>query len=371
MTTRRLILAGGGHAHLHVLERLAQGDASALEVVLVTPSPWQHYSGMLPGWIEGLYREDDLRIDLRPLAARASVSVNWQRVAGLKADERVVELADGSRLEYDLLSLDTGAEPALEWAAGLRAPLIAAKPIASFQAAWSALLEELRSRSRPRLAVVGGGAAGAELSLAIRRRLMRGAATAEISLVTGRDGLLPGHGSGAREKVRRALEAASIEVVETVARAAGERLSLGNGRSMTVDAVVAAAGSRAPAWLSASQVSTDDQGYVSVDACQRSVSHPDVFAVGDVSARVDVVLPRSGVHAVRAGPVLAYNLLAASAGRPLRSYRPSRASLYIMATGGRSAVASWGGWSAEGAWVWRWKDAIDRRFMRRFGPRLG
>lgn len=371
MTTKRLVLAGGGHAHLQVLERLARSGTAGLDVVLVTPSPWQHYSGMLPGWIEGLYGDDDIRIDLRPLAARASASVRWQSIVGLKADARAVELTDGSTLDYDLLSLDTGAEPALDWAAGLRIPLIIPKPIASFQDAWPRLLSDLRTRTHPRLAVVGGGAAGAELALAMRRTLPTVDASAGLSLVTGHDGLLPGHGKAARERVRNALQAAPVEVVETSARAELGTLRLGNGRSIDPDAVVAATGSRAPAWLSGSRVQVDRQGFVSVDAFQRSVSHPDIFAVGDVSSRVDVTLARSGVHAVRAGPVLAHNLLAVAAGSPLRSYRPARASLYIVATGGRTAVASWGRWSAEGSWTWRWKDAIDRRFVRRFRSRAG
>ena len=67
--------------------------------------------------------------------------------------------------------------------------------------------------------------------------------------------------------------------------------------------------------------------------------------------------------------VLAANLLAALESSPARTpphtYRPRPRSLYLIATGPRHAIASWGRWSAEGRWVWRWKDYLDRGFIAR------
>jgi len=135
---------------------------------------------------------------------------------------------------------------------------------------------------------------------------------------------------------------------------------------LPADCVVAATGARAPRALGLDGLARDASGFIAVDACYRSTSHGNVFAAGDVSARQDIQLARSGVHAVHAGPVLAANLLAALQGGRLQSYRPRRRSLYLLACGPRFAVASWGRWSAQGKWVWYWKDWIDRRFVRRF-----
>ncbi|MCK7473207.1 MAG: hypothetical protein MZV49_06145 [Rhodopseudomonas palustris] len=100
-----------------------------------------------------------------------------------------------------------------------------------------------------------------------------------------------------------------------------------------------------------------------MDSCHRSVSHSDVFAAGDVCSREDPHFARSGVHAVRAGPVLAANLAVALIGGHLREYRPRRRSLYLLACGPRSAIVSWGNLSAGGRWAWWWKDRIDRGFV--------
>ena len=93
---------------------------------------------------------------------------------------------------------------------------------------------------------------------------------------------------------------------------------------------------------------------------------PTLKAVGDVSEREDHPHPRSGVYAVRAGPPLAHNLLAAHLGQPLKPHWPPQHTLNLLSCGTGHAIASWGPFHAEGAWVWRWKDRIDRGFMARY-----
>jgi NADH dehydrogenase FAD-containing subunit len=141
---------------------------------------------------------------------------------------------------------------------------------------------------------------------------------------------------------------------------------LGDGHHLQADHVIAATGALAPGWLARSGLSLDSRGYVAIDACHQSSSHKNIFAAGDICSRTDVRLVRSGVHAVHAGPILARNLLAAMENLPLKPYIPRRRSLYLLASGDGRAVASWGPLSAEGAWVWRWKDRIDRHFIRQF-----
>jgi len=91
-----------------------------------------------------------------------------------------------------------------------------------------------------------------------------------------------------------------------------------------------------------------------------------VFAAGDIAAFGPRDLAKSGVYAVRAGPVLADNIRRTLTGERLRSFRPQREALYLVSTGERHAIGSRNGLVVEGDWVWRWKDWIDRRFMRRF-----
>src|SRR3989304_4947514 len=98
----------------------------------------------------------------------------------------------------------------------------------------------------------------------------------------------------------------------------------------------------------------------------RAVGQNDVFPAGDTIAFSSRDLPKSGVYAVRAGPVLADNIRRTLTGRALRPFRPQRDALYLVSTGERHAIGTRNGVAFEGAWVWRWKDWIDRRFMRKF-----
>lgn len=364
---KRLILVGGGHAHLSVLSAFAQHKPSDLDIVLVTPSTHQHYSGMLPGWISGHYRQAQCHIDLRPLLAAAGAHWERGRIVGMDADRCCVGLEDGRHLDYDLVSLDVGSEVDVSWLEMAGEKLLPVKPLDHFFEAWPQLVSKAKQQSTNyRLVVVGGGAAGIEIALAAQYFLRQVNLNSRVDLVASDAGLLPGHSNRVRERIARVLLNAGINVYKQRAVGIEVGVMLSDGTLLAAHHVIAATGARAPCWLQLSHLALDEKGYIAVDKYHSSISHPNVFAAGDVCSRQDVALVRSGVHAVHAGPVLAKNLLSTLHGRKITPYRPRHSSLYLLACGPRYAVASWGGFSAEGKWVWFWKDWIDRRFIKRF-----
>ena len=362
---KRLVLAGGGHAQLAVLQALGRAPLRGVEVTLVTPEPRQAYSGMLPGWIAGHYTRADLEIDLEPLARRAGVKLLLDRIEAMDAGRRCVALSDGRHLDFDLLSLDVGSEINTSGLETLGNRLLPLRPLGDFLERWPGVLAAARCRPGYRVAVVGAGAAGSEVALAVRHAFDRERIDGEVSLVAPRDKFLVGHATGARRRVEDWVRRLGVRLHDGLAVGTKDGLLVPDGRTLPADCVIAATGAAPPRWLKPSGLRLDEQGYVAVDSSHRSLSHGQVFAAGDVCSREDPHFARSGVHAVRAGPVLASNLAAALSGRPLRAYRPRRRSLYLLACGPRSAVVSWGKLTAGGAWAWRWKDRIDRRFVER------
>ncbi|MGD9951659.1 MAG: FAD-dependent oxidoreductase [Burkholderiales bacterium] len=321
---KRVLLVGGGHAHAWVLRAGVPGD-----VTLVTPYPHHTYSGMLPGFVAGHYAADEIRLDVAALAARAGVRLVLGRVVALDAARRIARLEDGAELAYDIASLDVGSE------AGAPPGALAAKPFEPFMARWLEVKDRVRS-----IAVVGGGAAGVEVSMA-----MAHATRARVTLFSDRPMFRP----GLARRIARQLEARGVAL----------RKSAYEGEA--TDLVVWTAGARALPWLATSGLAVDERGFVLVDERLRSVSHPEVHAAGDCATLRDAPHPRSGVYAVRHAPVLAANLRGEA-----RRFAPQRRALALLSCGRRYAIADWGGMSWEGAWVWRWKDRIDRKWVEGF-----
>jgi pyridine nucleotide-disulfide oxidoreductase family protein len=366
---KRLVLAGAGHAHALVLRDLWRQAMPGVEVVVVSPEPLAPYSGMVPGWLGGRYGFDEIVIDFPPLAAAAGARWLQGEIQAVDPARRQIRLADGSTLDYDALSLNVGST--LNPPAAEHAQILPLRPLAKLRRRYEALIERWMHDASDRpfaVTAVGGGAAGFEALLAVlaRLRALRPGRVVHGGLVTRGTTLLPGLAPAARRAAQRALERAGV----TVQRGSGWCGPVDTGS----DVVLWATGAEAHDWqrdpTCRGTLAVDAQGFVRIDSQLRSVSHPQVFASGDCASWSDHALPKAGVHAVRMGPVLARNLRAALVGPadagPLVAHRPQRHFLALLATGDGRAIASRGAFGAEGAWAWRWKDRIDRRFLDRF-----
>ena len=364
---KRLVLLGGGHTHLHVLAAMAREPMPGVQAVLATPHTRQIYSGMLPGWVAGHYTLDECAIALEPLARAAKVELALSAAVSVDAKERTVTLADGRVAEYDVLSLDTGAVFDRDAIRGAREHGLFLRPIEHFVQ----LFDRVPSLAADRVldvVVVGGGAAGFEVALSVHHRL-NGAGTerARVCLVTGDATVLPNFNAKVRQRAVDALRRARITLMnQKVVEVGPAQVQLDNGARLVCDVPLLALPAVAPPWLRDSGLALDAQGFVSTTATLQSTSHPEVFAAGDVAARNDRTLPRSGVFAVRAGPALALNLRRRLAGGELLPWQPRERSLYLLSCGGRRAIVSWGNLSTQGRWAWWWKDQIDRGFVGSF-----
>ena len=370
-----LVLVGGGHSHALVLRRLAMKPVPGLRVTLVSPDSLAAYSGMLPGLVAGHYDVARTHVDLRRLCQATGARYVRARVTGLTPATRGLRLSDGGTLTYDWLSLDVGATPDLTAVPGAAEHAVPVKPVSDFHRRWKTLLDRLESRSGPvAVTVVGGGAGGTEMVLAVARALRHRDRPAALTLVTAGK-LLPGYSEGVRRRLARRLADAGVTLREhaRARRVDADHLQLAGGeRSDPIphDFLLWCTGVRAPAWLAESGLPCDAGGFLQVAPTLRSPADPRVFAAGDCAA-FPGGLPKAGVYAVREAATLARNLAASVRGHPLKAYRPQRRFLSLLSAGGRDAVGSRGpGPTLSGGWVWRWKDHIDRAFMARFDERL-
>jgi selenide,water dikinase len=336
----RIVLAGAGHAHAVVLASLARKPLYGATVTLVSPRARELYSAMLPGVIAGHYSVEEASIDVAGLAERAYAEFVEDSIVSLSAASKVLTLKSGKKLPYDLLSLNVGSRVD-DSAPGSAQHAVPVKPF-----------ENLLDLKASHIAVAGGGAAGVELAMALRYR------GAEVTVYSE-------HGAFAGSAARRVARALRRMRVDFRPGMRADRIEPGpvvvsGSARQAFDLVLLASGAAPLPFLTGSALALDERGFVRVDEALRSVSHPDVFAVGDCAAAGEA---KSGVHSVRQGAVLADNLRCAVGGARQMPYRPRRKALLILTCGRRYAIAMRDDWSVGGRWVWWWKRWIDRRWL--------
>ncbi len=361
--TTDILLLGAGHTHLEVLRRFAMRPAPRIRVTLIGREPHTPYSGMLPGLIRGDYDYDQAHIDLAPLVSAAAARLVIGEATAIDLAERTVSVHARPPIPFDLLSIDIGGIPAMpENANG-----IPVKPIGQFLMRLDHLERQLPEGAR--IAIIGGGPAGTELALALARRMGQ---HCRYVLVTADPEPIANAPARARSVARSALVEAGVEVVCGVSAGSLDdgRLALSDGTYIEADAALWATGVVGPPFLADSGLACDPTGCVLVDPTLRTLSHPFVFAAGDCAALDRRALPKAGVWAVRAGMPLANNLAAAAAGKELRAWKPQQQALTILGLGEGRALAWRNGITLWGRLIWRWKDWIDRRWMRRFQLRM-
>ena len=367
----QLLLIGGGHAHLGVLGILAKRQLQGIDVTLVSQHDDQLYSGMMPGYLAGHYSLPECSIPLDPVAEAAHADFIRARITGIDLKQRIAITDQGAPIPFDVVSIDIGPAPDLTTIGGLEHAL-PVRPMNQLLEAWRTL--EMRFAGTPltqTLAVLGGGPAGTEVVLGLAQRARQADLQLKLTLITGRAGLLPTLPEAARERMRRRLLAMNVRVLEVDAQSIGANsVLIRSAGDYHADVIIAALPTAAAGWPRQAGLKCDRAGFIEVNQHLQSVSHPFVFAAGDCASMSGNPYPKSGVYAVRAGPPLATNLLRFLTKRSLTRYRPQKRALYLLSTGEQYAVGVWGAFTFEGEWVWRWKDRIDRKFIRRFNPRV-
>jgi len=374
---RDIVLVGGGHSHVGVLRRFAMAPEPGVRLTLICSDSHTPYSGMLPGYVAGHYTYDEVHIDLRRLAVRAKVRFLRDTVTGIDRAAGTVLCASRPPVPFDQLSLNIGSTPQLGDIPGAAGHVVPVKPIHQFNQRWLALLERARQHAQGplRIAVVGAGAGGVELLLSMQYRLRnelkeqgRDPGLLEFHLLSAQGCILPTHNPRVRKRFMQVLAERGVQLHldAQVTEVGPGRLVCGSDSSLGIDETIWVTQAGGAAWLRSTGLGLDAGGFVRVNDFLQCPGDPRIFAAGDIAAMQNYPLEKAGVFAVRMGRPLADNLRRAVRGEPLQPYRPQRHWLALISTGDRFAVASRGALEFAGAWVWRWKDWIDQRFMRRF-----
>jgi pyridine nucleotide-disulfide oxidoreductase family protein len=392
-SSTHLVLIGGGHSHAIALKLWGMQPLPGIRITLIADTPYAPYSGMLPGHVAGFYSFEACHIHLPPLAQFAGAHYIGDRAVGLDLQHDRVLLADGSPVDFDVLSINIGSTPSAITVPGAAKYAIPAKPVPRFLKAWQQVVAQVeRAPAAPLcLGIVGGGAGGVELALTMHARLQQllqqwgqSQENLEIHLVHAGAELMPGHSAAVRGRLQRLLVQRGIQLhlservcaVRSISDPTSSHPSFGynpvqieceSGLSLECDRLFWVTNAAAPNWLHQSGLTTDSGGFVLVRNTLQSVSHPHIFAAGDIATILRHPHPKAGVFAVRQGKPLVENWRSLLLGKPLKPYIPQPQILALIGTGDGRAIASRGNWGlGPSSLLWWWKDRIDRAFMERF-----
>ncbi|UIJ37488.1 FAD-dependent oxidoreductase [Desulfobaculum bizertense] len=372
--SKRLILAGAGHAHVAVLAKLKMFLSHDISVTVVSPDELHPYSGMGPGVLSGQYSPAEISFPVAQMTRDAGAEFIADKVIRIDPTARSVHLSSGSILGYDVLSLNVGSE--IPWP-GETPPekipdLYPVKPISNLYRVRERL-EQLMQRGKAEVLVLGGGPASLEIAGNLHGAAQeifarKGGSLPCIRILAGRRFLSELSGR-ARKKARHSLNRRGIKVHESgyVAELGQGGVTLENGRVVSGQLMVMALGVRPPKLMEYSGLAVGPDGGLRVNRFLQSVSNPEIFAGGDCLYFEPFPLNKVGVYAVRQHAVLVKNLYAALTGGELEEFRPGGDYLLVFNLGDGTGILQKAGLVLGGKLAFRVKDFIDHRFMHRFG----
>ena len=374
-TKTNLVLIGGGHSHAIALNLWRSKPLPDVTITLVSDVVQTPYSGMLPGYIAGFYSYEQTHINLANLCQEVGANLILDRAINLDLAQNKVICQGHDSLSFDYLSLDIGSTPNIIIVPGAQDYAIPAKPVPKFLTEWEILLKAVKNQPQSgiKLVIVGGGAGGVELALNMQGRLIREigqdhADKIQIHLVHRGSKLLSRHNSWVSKRLQEILlnRGIILHLKTQVTQVNADSIICDNQQNIDYDYLFWVTEASAPQWIKKSQLATDSQGFILVKDSLCSVSHPHVFATGDIATIVNHPRPKAGVFAVRQGKPLFNNWQRMIKKQPLISYIPQKKYLSLIGTGDKKAIASWGSWGWQSSLFWLLKDYIDRKFMNLF-----
>ena len=364
---KRLVLLGGGHAHMTVMRDIPEFVARGHEVTVVGPSPHHYYSGMGPGMLGGTYTPEDIRFDVRERVASGGGTFLLDRAVRIDAPGRVVHLASGNEIHYDVLSCNTGSHVPSVVLKGQGEDVFSVKPIENLLKGQQRVKEFLLTEE-VRIGVVGGGPAALEIAGNLWGLAGRfGGKMPRITVFAGKR-FLGRHPERIRRMAVASLKHRGIEIVEQgyVRKVKSGRIVLEDGSSRELDVIFLAVGVKPSPLFEDSGLPVGADGGLLVNEFLHCVDHADIFGGGDCISFAPSPLDKVGVYAVRQNPILKHNLMAALEGTDPIRFDPGKDYLLIFNLGNNKGIFWKNGWVFHGSWAFWLKDYIDRSFMKRF-----
>ncbi|MCB2313567.1 FAD-dependent oxidoreductase [Clostridium tagluense] len=364
---KRLLLVGGGHTHIFLIKQFCLNPIPGFEVLLVSDSNYQYYSGMAAGYVEGFYNLDEISFDLKKMCKHGGVEFIHGRITGIDAQNRCVTLESNEIVYFDILSVDTGSDMAGKSVHGVLKYACCIKPLENLFTLRGNFMENIANGSQ--VVIAGAGAAGIEMAFALKVLSDKIKKNIKITLVHSGNLILKGYHENVREITLRMLSKDKIEVLSNhkILRISEKNIFMESGKQIKYDFLIWAAGPKANPLYKASGFKVDADGYMMVNSYLQSVDYDFVFGAGDcISFYEFSYVKKVGVYAIREAPHLYNNILKFIRNDGLKEYIPQKNYMAIISSGNKKGIMQYKGMAISGGACWKLKDFIDCKFMKKF-----
>lgn len=360
--TNDLVLIGGGHSHLSVLMKLSKRPINGNRITLITNEIDTPYSGMIPGYIEGIYSWRDSHIDLYRLCLKLNVRFIHAEVERVSAYEKEIYFKDRPKIKFDVLSINTGIQSNNREIKGAAKYCLPVKPISKLTNNFLNKITNFKS-----IAFIGGGAGSVELALAIKKRFLNINQDIKITIITGKRGLLSTFPQKTKLTSLKTLEKFKIDIIEykRVLEVKPKQIILSDKSLLKIDKAILSTNSMTPKWLAKSDILLTKDNYILVNKSFQT-NYKYVFASGDVIDFNNQNLKKAGVFAVRSGKPLAINIRKFILGKKLVEYKFNKNYLALIGTSKRSAIATKYNLTFNSRFFFYLKKYIDQNFIKKF-----
>ena len=335
---------------------------SETRITLISNEIDTPYSGMIPGYIEGIYSWRDTHIDLYKLATKLNIRFIHSEVINVSGKNKRIYMNKRPYLSYDFLSINTGIQSDYSKIKGAKKFSLPVKPISKLASSFLKNMDHINS-----IAFVGGGAGAVELALALRKRYENKKFNLKIIIVTGKSGLLKSFSRKTQSLVRNVLDKANIKVIEKkyILEINQDGLVTSDNKTLKIDRCILSTNAMAPLWLKKSDIKLSENGFIKVNKSFQT-NFNFIFAAGDIVDFDSMNLDKAGVYAVRAGKHLAISIKKFIKNKTNYLYIYNKNYLTLIGLSNGYAIASKYGISVCLKINYKLKEYIDRKFVKNF-----
>ena len=365
ITSRKnIIIAGAGFGGVTAALKLAKkiGRADEYEIILIDRHHHQLYTPALyeiatipEETAPDTLLKPSILIPISDIIGERRIKFICDEITGLKPESRKLILRSAGELEYEFLILALGSETNYFDIPGLRKNSFSLKTYDDARKLRGAIEDSVKKTGGAKIIVGGGGASGVELVAefvnficVLREKILKktGVCNAEFILLEATSEILGGFEPQIINKAKNRLAQLGVQIRtnSAISSIVPGVITLKDGTTVSYEVLIWTGGVKGPEVLKNFGLSLSPKNSVIVDEFLRAEGGNNaIFAIGDNSTFIS---PHDGKPllwnvpvAETEGRVAAKNVARAIAGLKLKKFVPLKKYPYILAVGGRYAIA--------------------------------